>query len=102
MSGMPGAGAYRVSVKREVNGVVSSYLHDKIQAGDVLEVSAPRGGFTLGSGDSPVVLLSAGIGATPVLAMLHSVIGSVASSDLVDPGARNHAEHPLQKSHVGS
>jgi hypothetical protein len=54
---------YRVNVKRESNGIVSSYLHDRVQANDVLQVSAPRGGFTLRSGDTPVVLLSAGIGA---------------------------------------
>src|ERR1700722_896379 len=57
MSGMPGAGTYRVSVKHEVNGVVSSYLHNHVQVGDMLEVSAPRGGFTLRSGEAPVVLL---------------------------------------------
>jgi ferredoxin-NADP reductase len=62
-----------VSVKRETNGVVSSYLYDHVHAGDILEVSAPRGGFILRSCDAPVVLLSAGIGATPVLAMLHSL-----------------------------
>ena len=70
MSDVPGAGNYRVSVKCEMNGAVSSYLHNHVQPGDVLEVSAPRGGFTLESGDAPVVLLSAGIGVTPLLAML--------------------------------
>jgi ferredoxin-NADP reductase/MOSC domain-containing protein YiiM len=98
MSGMPGARTYRVSVKRETNGVVSSYLNDHVQPGDVLEVSAPRGGFILRSGDAPVVLLSAGIGATPVLAMLHS-LSSAASRRNVwwIYGARNHAEHPFAK-----
>ena len=98
MSGTPGANTYRVSVKRETNGVVSSYLHDHIQADDILQVSAPRGGFTLRSGDAPVVLLSAGIGATPVLAMLHS-LASAASPRQVRwiYGARNRAEHPFAK-----
>ena len=98
MSGMPGATTYRVSVKRETNGVVSSYLYDHVHAGDVLEVSAPRGGFILRSGDGPVVLLSAGIGATPVLAMLHS-LSSVASRREVwwIYGARSGAEHPFAK-----
>ena len=96
MSGMPGARTYRVSVKREANGVVSSYLNDRVCAGDILEVSAPRGGFILRSGDGPVVLLSAGIGATPVLAMLYS-LSSAASHRQVwwIYGARNHAEHPF-------
>jgi ferredoxin-NADP reductase/MOSC domain-containing protein YiiM len=98
MSGVPGARTYRVSVKRETKGVVSSYLNDHIHAGDTLEVSAPRGGFILRSGDTPVVLLSAGIGATPVLAMLHS-LSSAASRRQVwwIYGARNRAEHPFAK-----
>ena len=84
MSGAPGANAYRVSVKHEVNGVGSSFLHNQVHAGDVLEVSAPRGAFTLRSSDAPVVLMSAGIGATPVLAMLHSlVLDGVISRSLV-------------------
>jgi ferredoxin-NADP reductase/MOSC domain-containing protein YiiM len=102
MSGGPGAGTYRVSVKREVNGVVSSYLHDHVQAGDIVETSAPRGGFTLGSGDAPVVLLSAGIGATPVVAMLHS-LASASSRRAIwwIYGARNRAEHPFAKESRG-
>jgi ferredoxin-NADP reductase/MOSC domain-containing protein YiiM/ferredoxin len=98
MSGMPSASNYRVSVKREVDGAVSSYLHNHVQAGDVLEVSAPRGGFTLGSGDSPVVLLSAGIGATPLLAMLHSLSSAASRREVWwIYGARNRAEHPFAK-----
>jgi len=98
MSGAPGGNAYRVSVKREVNGVVSAYLYDHAQAGDILDVSAPRGGFILGSGDTPVVLLSAGIGATPVLAMLHSLASAVSRREVWwIYGTRNRAEHPFAK-----
>jgi ferredoxin-NADP reductase len=98
MSGMPGAGAYRVSVKRETNGVVSSYICDHAHAGDILEVSAPRGGFILRSGDTPVVFLSAGIGATPVLAMLHSLSSTASRREVWwIYGARNRAEHPFAK-----
>ena len=64
---------YRVSVKVEPNGAAGSYLNSSVRTGDILDVSAPRGGFTLELGDGPVVLLSAGIGATPVLAMLHAL-----------------------------
>src|SRR5437870_212563 len=64
---------YRVSVKVEPNGAAGSYLNSSVRTGDVLDVSEPRGGFTLQPGDGPVVLLSAGIGATPVLAMLHAL-----------------------------
>jgi ferredoxin-NADP reductase len=102
MSGMPGDGTYRVSVKREQSGVVSSYVHDHLRAGDILEVSAPRGGFTLQSGDGPVVFLSAGIGATPVLAMLHSLSSAASPRDVWwIYGARNGAEHPFAKESRG-
>ena len=102
MSGVPGARAYRVSVKREMNGVVSSYLYDHVHGGDILEVSAPRGGFILRSGDSPVVLLSAGIGATPVLAMLHSLASAASRREIWwIYGARNRAEHPFAKESRG-
>ncbi|MGI5505584.1 MOSC domain-containing protein [Lentzea sp. CA-135723] len=66
--------SYRISVKRD--GVVSSWLHDNVKAGDTLEVAAPRGEFVLEPGDEPVVLLSAGVGVTPVLAMLHALKGT--------------------------
>ena len=102
MSGTPDDKTYRVSVKREAGGVVSSYLHDHLRAGDIVEISAPRGGFTLRSGEGPVVLLSAGIGATPVLAMLHS-LSSAASRRNVwwIYGARDGAEHPFAKESRG-
>jgi ferredoxin-NADP reductase/MOSC domain-containing protein YiiM/ferredoxin len=102
MSGMPGAVTYRISVKRETSGVVSSYLYDHVQAGDILEVSAPRGGFILRAGDTPVVLLSAGIGATPVLAMLHSLASAASRREVWwIYGARNRAEHPFARESRG-
>lgn len=66
--------SYRISVKRD--GVVSTCLHDHVKVGDTLEVAAPRGDFTLLPGDEPVILLSAGVGVTPVLAMLHALKGT--------------------------
>jgi ferredoxin-NADP reductase/MOSC domain-containing protein YiiM len=102
MSGMPGDRTYRVSVKRETNGVVSSYICDQVHAGDILEVSAPRGGFILRSGDAPVVFLSGGIGATPVLAMLHSLSSAASPREVWwIYGARNRAEHPFAKESRG-
>jgi ferredoxin-NADP reductase/MOSC domain-containing protein YiiM len=73
LSGDPGQEPYRISVKREPHGVVSGYLQDHLRPGSVVEVAAPRGDFTLDSGTQPVVLVSAGIGVTPVLAMLHQL-----------------------------
>jgi ferredoxin-NADP reductase/MOSC domain-containing protein YiiM len=73
MSGEPGAGYYRITVKREHDGVASGYLHTRIEVGGQLEIAAPRGTFILDQTHAPVLLISAGIGATPVLAMLHAL-----------------------------
>jgi ferredoxin-NADP reductase/MOSC domain-containing protein YiiM len=73
LSSSPDADRYRISVKREDQGVVSRWLHSHIRVGSVVEAAAPRGEFCLANDDSPVVLLSAGIGATPVLAMAHAL-----------------------------
>ena len=98
MSGAPDAGTYRVSVKQQVNGRGSTFLSTRVKRGDVLEVSAPRGSFTLQPGEGPVVLLSAGIGATPVLAMLHDLAASRSPRDVWWLyGARNAAEHPFAR-----
>jgi MOSC domain-containing protein YiiM len=70
LSAAPDPNSYRLGIKRE--GVVSAYLHDRVEPGDVIDVGAPRGMFTLDriARAEPVVLLSAGVGATPVLSML--------------------------------
>jgi ferredoxin-NADP reductase/MOSC domain-containing protein YiiM len=73
LSGDPGDGHYRISVKREDHGQVSQWLHTHIEPGSLVEAAAPRGDFYLADGDNPVVFISAGIGITPVLAMLHSL-----------------------------
>lgn len=71
LSCAPGAGSYRISVKREPHGQVSGYLHTRLRQGDLVDIASPRGTFVLDEGTAPVALFSAGIGATPVLAMLH-------------------------------
>ena len=102
MSGAPGADLYRVSVKQEVNGVASSFLHHHVSVGDILEVSAPRGTFTLKPGDGPVVLASAGVGATPVMAMLHALASNASAREVWWLyGARNRNEHPFAKESRG-
>ena len=68
--------AYRISVKREPQGVVSGYVHAALRSGADIEAAAPRGDFVLDDRDAPVVLVSAGIGITPVLAMLHELAES--------------------------
>jgi ferredoxin-NADP reductase len=73
LSGPPDAGYYRITVKREHAGAASGYLHTHLRVGAQIEIAAPRGTFILDSTDAPVLLISAGIGATPVLAMLHAL-----------------------------
>jgi len=69
------SGTYRISVKRGT-GSGSRHLVDATKVGDMIEISAPRGDFILRPGQRPVILLSAGIGVTPVLSMLHSLASS--------------------------
>jgi ferredoxin-NADP reductase/MOSC domain-containing protein YiiM len=96
LSGPAEAGRWQVSVKREELGVGSRLLTDSIHVGDHVELAAPRGGFLLAPSDRAVALVSAGIGVTPVLAMLESL---VAASDSRPVwwlhGARNGREHPF-------
>lgn len=97
ISGPSGSGTYRVSVKR-ATGEGSRYLYDEVRVGDVLLVSAPRGSFTLRDSDKPVVLLSAGIGATPVLSMLHMLAAAQTSPSRQVwwcYGTRDSNEHPF-------
>jgi len=85
---------YRISIKREAHGAASGYVADELRIGDGVEVGAPRGNFTLRQGTRPVVLLSAGIGATPVLAMLHALAAAASTRDVWWlHGTRNAREH---------
>jgi ferredoxin-NADP reductase/MOSC domain-containing protein YiiM/ferredoxin len=93
LSGPPGAGYYRISVKREQHGAASGYLHTRIAVGDQLEIAAPRGTFILDQTHAPVLLISAGIGATPVLAMLHALATEHSDREIWWlQGARNSRE----------
>ena len=96
LSGAPGAGTYRISVKREPHGAGSRFVHTRVHAGDTLEVAAPSGTFILQPGESPLLLISAGVGATPVLAMLHALAGTRSGRDIWWlHSARNRAEQPF-------
>jgi ferredoxin-NADP reductase/MOSC domain-containing protein YiiM len=98
LSDAPDADHYRISIKQEEHGAASSYLRDRIRVGDCLEVSAPRGAFTLSSSERPAVLLSAGVGVTPVLAMLHALAATGSTREVWWLyGARNRAEHPFAR-----
>jgi ferredoxin-NADP reductase len=96
LSGEPSAERYRVSVKREAHGAAGIYIDDELQVGDVVDASAARGSFTLRPGNMPVVLLSAGIGATPVLAILHALAAEASTREIWWLyGARSGREHPF-------
>jgi ferredoxin-NADP reductase/MOSC domain-containing protein YiiM len=96
LSNPPGSPDYRISVKREAHGVVSGYIHRGLQTGSAVEMAAARGRFILEPGAAPVVLLSAGIGATPVLAMLYALAKTAPSREVWWlHGARNSREHPF-------
>ena len=96
LSDEPRDDRYRLSIKRETHGAAGAYVETQVRIGDVLEASAPRGSFTLRPGDGPVILLSAGIGATPVLAMLHVLAAGASSREVWwIYGARHGGEHPF-------
>src|ERR1700720_4102101 len=87
---------YRISVKIEPNGAAGTYLREHVRVSDPLDVSSPRGSFILQSGERPVVLLSAGIGATPVLAMLHALAAIRSTRQVLWlHGARDRQHHPF-------
>jgi ferredoxin-NADP reductase/MOSC domain-containing protein YiiM len=96
LSDLPASDHFRISVKSESDGIGSSFLCTRVRAGDVLDVSAPRGSFTLRSGDNPLVLLSAGVGATPVMAMLHALAAARSQRQIWwIYAARNRTNHPF-------
>ena len=96
LSGPPSTERYRISVKIEPDGAAGTYLREHVRVGDVLDVSLPRGSFILQSGQRPVVLLSAGIGATPVLAMLYALAAARSTRPVFWlHAARDRQHHPF-------
>jgi ferredoxin-NADP reductase/MOSC domain-containing protein YiiM len=96
LSSAPGSAAYRISVKHEPGGTVSGYLTGAVHRGGELEVAAPRGEFVLQGGTDPILLISAGIGVTPELAMLHECVARHRDREIWwIHGARGPSEHAL-------
>ena len=106
LSNGPSDSHYRITVKRETLGLASRHLHDGVAPGDLVSVASPAGDFVLvspprsdrgrSSSPRPVVLLSAGVGVTPMVSMLHALN----DLDMKEPikffhGARNGNQHPL-------
>jgi len=102
LSNPPNDHAYRISVKREAAGLASRALHDTIEIGATLESSRPSGDFVLGDDDIPVVLVSAGIGVTPLLSMLSDLASKAKAGSDTPPvtwihGARDGQHHPFRR-----
>lgn len=97
LSGAPGDGRYRISVKREDRGVASRHLHDRVSVGEIIDARKPAGDFVLTCAHCPIVLISAGVGLTPMVSMLHAL----ANEETQRPvwfvhGARDGRHHPLK------
>ncbi len=96
LSGPASAERYRISVKLEPNGTAGAYLRQHLYLHDTIDVSSPRGSFILQPGERPVVLLSAGIGATPVLAMLSALSAEHSKRQVLWlHSARDGKHHPF-------
>ena len=94
LSNRPGSETFRISVKQEPHGLAGEYLRGHVRIGDSLDVAAPRGTFFLTEGDGPVLLLSAGVGVTPVLSMLHALVQAQSPREVWWlHGARSGSEH---------
>lgn len=99
LSAAPGGPAYRISVKRAGKGGVSDWLRDQAAVGATIEAVAPRGAFTFDADPQrPVVMVSAGVGVTPMIAMLDSVLVNHGRTRHHAPiwfvhGARNSEAH---------
>jgi ferredoxin-NADP reductase/MOSC domain-containing protein YiiM/ferredoxin len=96
LCGVPDDGYYRIGVKREHEGIASGFLHTQLHVGDQLDIAAPRGTFILDQSPAPVLLISVGIGATPVLAMLHALAEEHSDREVWWlHGARSRREQPF-------
>jgi nitric oxide dioxygenase len=103
LSDAPNGRSYRISVKKESGpapgqaGYVSSLLHDKVQVGDKVRVTAPYGNFYIDvNATTPVVLISGGVGLTPMISMLNRVLQSPGRDIVFVHGARNSAVHAMK------
>jgi ferredoxin-NADP reductase len=96
LSGAPGRGRYRISVKRLPDGLVSRHLHEHVEPGAILAARAPAGDFVAGCGERPIVLASAGVGLTPLVSMLHALVDAGCGRPVwFVHGARDGRHHPL-------
>ncbi len=87
---------YRLTIKRESEGLVSRFLHDQLEVGDLISARSPAGDFILRQGTRPVVLISAGVGVTPMTSMLGRLSDPAEERPVwFIHGAKDGAHHPL-------
>ncbi|WP_170789202.1 FAD-binding oxidoreductase [Ruegeria lacuscaerulensis] len=101
LSGTAGGDHYRITVKREASGVASRFLHDNVAIGDVVEAKPPTGDFIIPQGDAPLVLVSAGVGLTPMLAILHQLAGQGSQRPVWFVHAARNGRHHAMADEVG-
>jgi nitric oxide dioxygenase len=106
LSAAPNGEYYRISVKKEksndadLNGLVSNRIHDHLNVGDIIDVSSPSGTFVLRENDRPVVFISGGVGQTPLVSMIESILASEAKKDSVwIHGCRGEEVHAFSEAH---
>lgn len=91
----------RETSKEAPDGIVSNYLHDHVQEGDVLSLSAPAGDFVLNTDSNlPVVLISGGVGITPMMSMLNTLIEQSSNRDVYFIHAALNSNVHAMKEHV--
>ncbi|MBL4671918.1 MAG: pyridoxamine 5'-phosphate oxidase family protein [Arenicella sp.] len=96
LSNAPGGGHYRITVKRTAKGLASRHLHDHVEPGDMIESRAPAGDFVMTSNLCPLVLVSAGVGITPMLSILQTVAAQSGDRKVwFVHGARDTEHHPF-------
>lgn len=100
LSGSPRAAGYRITVKRQPDGRVSRALHDSVEVGSTLIARPPAGDFVIPEGSGPLVLLSAGVGLTPMVSMIHALAEGTEGAGYSRPilyvrGARDGDHDPL-------
>ena len=104
LSTSPNGKSYRISVKRELsdvserNGVMSNYFHDHLNLGDIVDLHAPTGDFYWQDRQRSVVLISAGVGITPMQAMLDTLAQNNYPQQVIYLHAcENKAQHSFAK-----
>ncbi|MFF3491840.1 globin domain-containing protein [Streptomyces sp. NPDC002795] len=101
LTGAPAASGRSIAVKRADGGEVSTHLHRHVHEGDRLRVSAPYGDLVLSADETPLLLASAGIGCTPILAMLEDLAATRHAGPVTVVHAdRSPGTHALRTEHA--